>query len=74
MVTSTPEADAVATVRALFYASGLPASDVEIAGIAKGYPGLRAGINALYDVPGARYSDPAMRFLPDVGTSPDWAD
>lgn len=71
---STSEAAAVAAVRALFIAAGLPASDAEIAGIATGYPGMRAGIDALYSVPGSRYADPALRFHPDVGRSIDWTD
>lgn len=38
-----------------------------------GYPGLRAAINALYDVAAARYADPALRFrAADTGHA-DWA-
>ncbi|WP_261540346.1 hypothetical protein [Burkholderia multivorans] len=74
LTTANRESDAVATVRVLFSAAGLPASEAEIAGIALGYAGLRAGINALYALPSVRYADPALRFRPDAGPSQPWAD
>lgn len=69
-----PKVDHATTVRAFLAASDLPAFDDEIAVIAAGYSGLRAGINALYAVPDVRYADPTLRFQPDVAPSTAWVD
>ncbi|GAA4560158.1 hypothetical protein [Pseudonocardia xishanensis] len=61
------------TVRALLAAAHLPASDAEIEAYAIGYPGLRAGVEALYAAPEVRYLDPALRFQADPGPAADWA-
>ncbi|WP_433654243.1 hypothetical protein ACQPW1_26490 [Nocardia sp. CA-128927] len=50
------------TIRTLLAAAGLPASEAEIAGLARTYPAYRAAIDALYAVPAAQYADPATRF------------
>jgi hypothetical protein len=46
----------------LLAAAGLPASEAETAGYAQAYEAQRAAVDALYDVPVARYVDPALRF------------
>ncbi|MCE0768201.1 hypothetical protein LWC35_35690 [Pseudonocardia kujensis] len=62
------------TVRALLQEAGIPASDVEIEAYATAYPGIRAGVEALYAPAEVRYLDPALRFRADaVGPETDWA-
>lgn len=61
------------TVRALLAAAGLSPSAAEFEAICAGYPYLRAGIDALYQVPEARYADPALRFRADGTARADWA-
>jgi hypothetical protein len=60
-------------VREMLAASGLSPDPDEVAMICAGYPALRAAIDALYDVPEARYADSALRFrAADTGRA-DWA-
>jgi len=54
-------------------AAGLSPGEPEVAAIAATYSELRTFINALYEVPGARYADPALRFrAADTGRA-DWS-
>jgi hypothetical protein len=54
-------------------AAGLSPSEPEVTAMAESYPELRASVNALYEVPGARYADPALRFrAADTGRA-DWS-
>lgn len=46
----------------LLSAAKLPASEAETAAYVSGYETQRAAVDALYDVPAARYVDPALRF------------
>jgi hypothetical protein len=50
------------TVRSLLAAANLAPSEEEIAGLVDGYEDYRAGIEALYAVPEARYAAPALIF------------
>jgi citrate lyase beta subunit len=50
------------TVRSLLAAAKLAPSEEEIAGLVSGYEDYRAGIEALYSVPEARYASPALIF------------
>jgi hypothetical protein len=60
-------------VREMLAVAGLSPDPEEAAIICAGYPAFRAAINALYDVPGTRYADPALRFrAADTGHA-DWA-
>ncbi|MFC5831822.1 hypothetical protein [Nonomuraea insulae] len=56
----------------LLTAAGLTVPEDEIALIAAGYDLQRAGVDALYAVPEARYVDPALRFRADARIV-DWA-
>ncbi len=60
-------------VRPMLAAAGLSPSAEEVAMIGAGYPDFRAGVDALYDVPGTRYADPALRFRADDTQRTDWA-
>lgn len=64
--------DTTAMVRTMLATAGLPASDEEIAAYAMAYPAHRAGVEALYAVPAARYVDPALRFQ-STARIEDWA-
>lgn len=58
---------------AMLTALGLsPASD-EAAMMCAAYPAFRAAVDALYDVPEARYADPALRFRAADTARTDWA-
>ncbi|MEV1172661.1 hypothetical protein [Nonomuraea sp. NPDC049784] len=57
----------------LLTAAGLTVPEDEIALIAAGYELQRAGVDALYAVPEARYVDPALRFRADARIV-DWAE
>jgi hypothetical protein len=59
-------------IRALLSAAGLTANENEIAAFTAGYPAHRAALDALYDVPAARYVDPALRFRAQARIE-DWA-
>lgn len=61
----------LAAVRALFAGATLSPSDGEVQAFALGYADVRAGVDALYAVPEARYADPALRFRAD-GRITDW--
>ncbi|MCV7260055.1 hypothetical protein [Mycobacterium shimoidei] len=61
------------SVRAMLAASGLSPGTDEITMLCAGYPVLRAAIDALYDVPDARYADPALRFSAAATPHADWA-
>ena len=63
--------DHESTVRELFAAARIPASDTEVAGAAAALPGVQAGVESLYAVPEARYADPALRFRAEVADV-DW--
>jgi hypothetical protein len=63
---------ATRTLRTLLDAAGLPASDAEVAALVDQYPAMRAGVDALYLPPAARYVDPALRFRADVAPISDW--
>lgn len=60
------------TVRRLLAAARLTVPEDEIALIAAGYDLQRAGVDALYAVPEARYADPALRFRADARIV-DWS-
>ena len=70
-MTTTPE-PALARVRTLLEAAGIPASDDEVAELAARYPAVRAAVDSLYAAPAARYADPALRFRADARIT-DWA-
>jgi hypothetical protein len=59
-------------IRTMLAAAGLAASDEEIEAFAAAYPDYRAGADALYAVPAARYVDPALRFQA-ASRIEDWA-
>jgi hypothetical protein len=60
-------------VAQMLAAAGLYPGEAEVAAIAEAYSELRAFIDALYEVPGARYADPALRFrAADTGRA-DWS-
>jgi hypothetical protein len=61
------------TIRPLLAAADLSPSEAETAQLAAGYPLLRVGIDALYQVSEARYADPALRFRAADTTRADWA-
>jgi len=70
-ITDTTTTD---TVRSLMREARIPASDAEIAAYAAAYPGVRAGVEALYAPVEVRYLDPALRFRADaVGPETPWA-
>lgn len=54
--------DARTTVSALFAMAGVTPSAAELERLIAAYPGTRAMIAKLYDVPGVRYEVPAVRF------------
>lgn len=60
-----------AEVTMLLAAANLPASEEEIVVLAKEYAGQRAATDALYAVPEARYTDPALRFRAEAFLT-DW--
>ncbi|HVV09866.1 hypothetical protein [Amycolatopsis sp.] len=59
-------------MKTLLAAAKLPASEAEVAALAAGYEAQRAAVDALYDVPAARYVDPALRFRAAARIE-DWA-
>jgi hypothetical protein len=70
--TALPDATgALATVTRLLAAAGLSPSADEVAALAGTYPRDRAGVDALYAIPEARYTAPALIFDP-VPTFVDW--
>jgi hypothetical protein len=71
-LTPTSTVDAADVIRKLLDVASLPASEVELAAYAAAYPAQRAGIEALYAVPEARYVDPALRFRAEAVIE-DWA-
>ncbi|OXM66649.1 MULTISPECIES: hypothetical protein [Amycolatopsis] len=64
--------DDLTMVRGLLAAAGLTATEAELAAYVPAYTGQRASLDALYDVPEARYADPALRFRAGARTE-DWA-
>ncbi|MBF8193452.1 hypothetical protein ITP53_48825 [Nonomuraea sp. K274] len=60
------------TVGRLLAAAGLTVPENEIELLAAGYALQRAGVDALYAVPEARYADPALRFRADARMT-DWS-
>ncbi|HEY4007876.1 MAG TPA: hypothetical protein VGM60_22230 [Pseudonocardia sp.] len=62
----------VAELRMLLDAAGLPASDAEVAALARQYPAMRAGVDALYAPAAVRYVDPALGFTAGA-TIVDWS-
>jgi hypothetical protein len=60
-------------VKTMLAVAGLPASDAEIEAYTPAYEMQRLAIDALYEVPEARYVDPALRFRAQ-GRIEDWAD
>lgn len=48
---------------------GISPTPEEIDGMVAAYATTRAGINALYSVPGVRYESPAITFDPRLGSS-----
>jgi hypothetical protein len=60
-------------LRAMLAASGLSPTAEEIAMICAGYAAFRGAVDALYDVPEARYADPALRFRAADTKRTDWA-
>jgi hypothetical protein len=62
----------MAVITMLLDAARLPASEGERAAQADGYADQRAAVDALYDVPEARYVDPALRFQAYARIE-DWA-
>jgi hypothetical protein len=59
--------------KTLLAAAQLPASEAESTAYAAGYETQRAAVDALYDVPAARYVDPALRFRAAARIE-DWAE
>ncbi|TMR18724.1 hypothetical protein ETD85_53275 [Nonomuraea zeae] len=57
----------------LLAAAGLTVPEDELALLATGYGFQRAGVDALYAVPEARYADPALRFRADARIV-DWSE
>ena len=66
--------EAETAVWAMLAAAGLSPSAEEVAQLTAGYPALRAMADALYQVPEARYTDPALRFRAADTARADWAD
>jgi hypothetical protein len=62
-----------ATVRGMLAAAGVSPSQDEVAALCDGYPAFRASVDALYEVAGARYADPALRFRAADTARADWA-
>ncbi|WP_019927983.1 hypothetical protein [Nocardia sp. BMG111209] len=60
------------TMKTLLGLSTLPASEAEIAAYAAGFEFQRAGVDALYAVPEARYATPALHFRA-AARIVDWA-
>lgn len=59
--------------RAMLAAFGLSPGPDEAAMLCATFPAFRAAMDTLYDVPAARYADPALRFrAADTGHA-DWA-
>jgi hypothetical protein len=56
----------------LLAAAQLPASEAETGGYLQAYEAQRAAVDALYEVPAARYVDPALRFRAGARIE-DWA-
>jgi hypothetical protein len=67
-------AEAEVAVRAMLSAAGLSPPPEEVAQLVAGYPALRAAADALYQVPAARYADPALRFRAADTARVDWAE
>ncbi|HVT68065.1 MAG TPA: hypothetical protein VHF26_09980 [Trebonia sp.] len=59
-------------VREMLAAAGLSPAPAEAAAISAGYPAFRAAVDALYEVPEARYADPALRFRAADTQRADW--
>ncbi|MFD4196306.1 hypothetical protein [Amycolatopsis thermoflava] len=64
--------DDLTMVRGLLDAAGITASEAELAAYVPAYAGQRASLDALYEVPEARYTDPALRFRAGARVE-DWA-
>ncbi|GAB3564257.1 hypothetical protein GCM10027445_07780 [Amycolatopsis endophytica] len=64
--------DDLTMTRGLLDAAGLVASEEELAAYAPAYAGQRLAMDALYAVPEARYTDPALRFRAGARIE-DWA-
>jgi len=64
--------DDLTMVRALLDAAGITPSETELAAYAPEYLTRRASVDALYAVPQARYTDPALRFRAGARLE-DWA-
>jgi hypothetical protein len=62
----------IEVMKILLAAAKLPASDAETASYAAGYAAQRAAVDALYEVPAARYVDPALRFRASARID-DWS-
>jgi hypothetical protein len=60
-------------VTGLLFAAGLVMNERELAGQVRAYAGLRAAVDALYDVPAVRYADPVLIFPAFSGTAHEWA-
>ena len=67
-------AEAEVAVRAMLAAAGLSPTAEEVAQLVAGYPALRAAADGLFQVPEARYADPALRFRAADTARADWAD
>jgi hypothetical protein len=61
-----------AEAAAMLAACGLTPAPDESAMMCAAYPAFRAAVDALYDVPAARYADPALRFRAADTTRADW--
>jgi hypothetical protein len=68
-----PDTGSETAARAMLAAAGLSPSEAEITSICAGYPAFRAAIDVLYQVPEARYADPALRFRAADTAQADWA-
>jgi hypothetical protein len=68
-----PDTSPETAVRAMLAAAGLAPSEAEIVSLCAGYPAFRTAIDVLYQVPEARYADPALRFRAADTARADWA-
>ncbi|HVW40476.1 MAG TPA: hypothetical protein VHC18_03905 [Amycolatopsis sp.] len=59
-------------VKTLLSIAKLPASEAEIEAYTTAYAVQRASVDALYEIPEARYVDPALRFQAAARIT-DWA-
>jgi hypothetical protein len=64
-------ADARSLVQVMLAAAGLRPSEAELAALVENYPAQRAGIESLYELPGARYEDHGLVFEADPPLA-DW--